>query len=107
MNTIKVWITRELKEDNSENEYLLHFTEPELKCWDGEEENMNVPYWHSASETSYTINPDNSYGLNYGECMQWVMVKKADFEGMEAKVRELESIQTIKKSTKHIHIISA
>lgn len=87
MSTIQCWITRGPKGED-EDEYMLHFTHPELKCWDGEEDNKHGPYWYSGYDSVNLIAQD-SYGLNPGECMEWVMVKKGDFEKLKQDKEDL------------------
>lgn len=83
MNTIQCWITRD-------SEYAMHFEQPTLS------EDDNGKFWDS--EINTPLIPSDSYALNPGGCMEWVMVKKEDFEELQAKVKELQSIQTIKNS---------
>ncbi len=93
MNTIQCWITREKEPDQSGNEYYLHWGQPRYEDHDNEGD----LYWYSNGQEA-ALCPQEIYGLNPGECTEWVMVKKGDFEELQAKVKELQSIQTIKNS---------
>ncbi len=85
MNTIQCWITREPKGEY-EDEYSMHFSEPLLTDHYG----SRSTFW-SAKDSDDTIGliARESYGLNHGECMEWVMVKKGDFEKLKQDKEDL------------------
>lgn len=70
MNTIQCWITREPKGEY-EDDYMLHFKQPELDRGNS----SSAAFW-SSNDDAVNLAPAESYGLNYGECKEWVMVKK-------------------------------
>lgn len=92
MTTIKTWITREPK-GTGEDVYNMFFeTQPVLIEEEGEK------FWYSQNGYVW-LPPAESYGLNYGECKEWVMVESAEFDAAYGnfykRIKELEEHKQI------------
>lgn len=76
MNTINIWVSKILDDGVA---YIHH-----------EQPNKDTDYWES-NDKQVVINElfGNQLGLKAGECMEWVMVEKGDFEKMKKQIKNL------------------